>query len=282
MIGVSLPLPLLCGTPADAAQQSLHDSYGSPQAMLASLRARGVASIELRGVAQETDPAVALEAAGAVRQAGLHMTIHASLYPAPPEAFFGCIQPLLPEQADPPVCLTVHTMRAFGAENRVQSTAQLARWGRYALDHGIPVRFALENNRIGNDPLEVTACPDIAGIVREIDLPNVGVCWDFGHLYSDFQRFPDRTPEMLPPEPFAQRAVHTHIHGVRGQTHFPLLGPEDLPLRAYLEVLRANGYRGILNLELDFYRFHARHDPRDALERSVDCLRRAADDLGLA
>ena len=169
--------------------------------------------------------------------------------------------------------VTVHSART-GSEtlDRAATIRLLRLLADYAGRRGINVSLALENNRIHASGLSIVQCGGVYSTVREVNRPNVGTCFDFGHLYSNFLTYPEVTP-FLPPDGFLRRAVQTHIHGVKGITHFPLL-EGALPLEDYLRHLRAAGYRGIYNLELESGRFWREIEPRDGFELSVDRLKK--------
>lgn len=273
MIGVSLPLSILYSKPEGHAQRLLFRGFNDADSFLGWLKSLGVSSVEPRAVSRGVSPERAKAAADAVHGAGLNMTIHAELYDAPAEEFFTTILPLFPARTERPICLTLHTLRDRGPENASCSQEILASWGRYALNNGINAQFALENNRFGKAEHEAVSCPDILRIVKEIDMANVGTCWDFGHLYSNHINFKERTPSMLPPQEFAGRALHTHIHAYQGRTHFPLINETELPLELYLRFLAKNGYGGVYNLEIEAERFYTLYDPQQALAGSIHRLK---------
>ena len=170
------------------------------------------------------------------------------------------------------VPITVHSART-GSEtlDRAATVRLLRLWAEYAERRRLNVVLALENNRIHASGLSLVDCDGVASTVRDVNRPNVGVCFDFGHLYSNFLTYPECTP-FLPPEGFLRAAAQTHIHGVVGITHYPLL-PDSLPLEDYLRCLRAAGYRGIYNLELESGRFWRELDPREGFELSIERLK---------
>jgi sugar phosphate isomerase/epimerase len=137
----------------------------------------------------------------------------------------------------------------------------------------MPVLFALENNRVHSNESSIVTCEGVLSIVEEINLPNVGICWDFGHTYSNYVNFPE-VAELTYPEPFIKRVVHTHIHAYEGRTHFPFMGKAALPLDQYCNQLVQVEYKGIYNLELDIERFYKVYSPRQAFEASILALRR--------
>ena len=274
MIGTSLPLGLLTGSPCCEADKRLIDSYGTPGRLLAAFRERGVSCVELRSVRPNTPLSATAACAEAVLNAGLHLTIHATMTDVSARDFFSVLMPalaLLPA-GHPVVPLTLHSLRTGDETHDRAATIRLLRaWSDYALEHALPIRFALENNRIHESGLSIVDCYGVASTVRETTRPNVGVCFDFGHLYSNFKSYPECTP-FLPPEGFLRAAVHTHIHGLADTTHCPLLAG-SLPLEEYVGQLRRTGYRGIYNLELESGRFWRTIEPRTAFELSIDRLR---------
>ena len=274
MIGISLSPGILTQTPNQAADRQLLDSFGGVSALLKGFADMGVGAIEMRSVRPDTPEKVTAACADAILSAGLRMTIHATLADMPAKAFFRYLMPalkLLP--ADHPVVpLTVHSLRTGSLTLDRSATVRMLRaLGDYAKDHGLNVVLALENNRIHTPGLSIMECDGVAATVLEADRDNVGTCFDFGHLYSNFLTYPECTP-FLPPDSFLKKAAHTHIHGVTGITHWPLTG-DNLPLEDYLRHLRVAGYAGICNLELESGRFWRDIDPREGFEMSVRALK---------
>ncbi len=274
MIGISLSPGVLTDNPNQEADKRLLDAYGGSRALLRGFRALGVGSIELRAVRPDTPREMTAACARAVLDAGLCLTIHATLAELSARAFFATVAPaleLLPAD-HPTVPITVHSARTGSATLDRAATIRLLRlWGEYAERKRMNVVLALENNRIHVSGLSIVECDGVMATVREVGRPNVGCCFDFGHLYSNFLTYPECTP-FLPPDGFLQAAVHTHIHGVKGITHYPLLDG-CLPLEDYLRHLRAAGYRGIYNLELESGRFWREIEPREGFELSVERLK---------
>ena len=274
MIGTSLPLGVLTQNPACEADKRLLDDYGGIRAMLAAFREMGVGAVELRSVKAHADAETLAACARAVLDADLAVTIHAALDELPAEAFFENLRPaleLLPE-GHPIVPLTVHSMKT-GDEmrDRAATVRLLSAWGRFAARRRLPVKLALENNRIHRSGLSIVDCDGVISTVREVGLENVGVCFDFGHLYSNFVSYPECTP-YLPGDDFLRAAIHTHIHALAHTTHYPLTAGK-LPLEEYIGQLNRCGYRGIYNLELECGRFWQEVDPREAFEGSVAALK---------
>ena len=280
MIGASLPLDVLTDKPNQEADKRLLDAYGGSKALLSAFSALGVGAIELRAIRPDTPPEITAACARAVLDAGLRLTIHATLAELSARDFFAAVSPaleLLPAD-HPTVPLTVHSART-GSEtlDRALTIRLLQSWADYAAGENINVALALENNRIHKSGLSIVECDGVLSTVAEADRPNIGVCFDFGHLYSNFLTYPECTP-FLPPDAFLRAAIQTHIHGVSGITHYPLM-EDNLPLEDYLRQLRAAGYRGIYNLEIESGRFWRTIEPREGFERSIDRLQKCLEKL---
>ena len=280
MIGTSLSLGVLTDNPNQEADKRLLDAYGGSRGVLRGLREAGVGAIELRSLRPETPKDVTAACARAVLDEGLALTIHATLAEMSAEAFFAYLSPaldLLPKD-HASVPLTVHSAHT-GSEtlDRAATVRLLRAWADYAEKKQLNIALALENNRIHASGLSIVDCDGVNSTVREVNRKNVGTCFDFGHLYSNFLTYPECTP-FLPPEGFLRAAVQTHIHGVVGITHYPLLN-DSLPLEDYLRHLRAAGYKGIYNLELESGRFWRVIDPREGFELSISRLKECLDKL---
>ena len=78
----------------------------------------------------------------------------------------------------------------------------------YAAERDIDVILALENNRtVQGDNADLVECGGVLKTLHALEMPNVGVCWDFGHLYWDHLAHPDLVPEVMPPEESFTRVV---------------------------------------------------------------------------
>jgi len=134
------------------------------------------------------------------------------------------------------------------------------------------VTIALEN--LMNRPGDVTGTyAELAGVVRLLDSPVVGITLDTGHAYltegvdSAFETFRDGLR-------------HLHVHDcVEGVDHHEL-GRGDLDLARYKEILRARPF--LLVLEVGKGAVLAREtgqDPRGVVLRSLAAVKRMLGDL---
>jgi hypothetical protein len=102
-------------------------------------------------------------------------------------------------------------------------------------------------------------------------MPNLGVCFDFGHSLSNERKFGCDEPR----DSFYDTVRHTHVHSLGKRTHFPL-GCGEALLERNIGALIEHGFDGILSLELSAERFVELYDAREAFVSSVAILKRAA------
>ena len=295
-IGVSLPLALLSGKPASAAQEQLLVRGGEDTAatmhggentaaavqggvsrLLERLKAQGVISIEIRTIRADTPIEDVAAAVQAIHSAGLGITAHGELNEGDQTEFFAKLKPIMALQGS--CTVTAHPIKglASDAECMAATYRALDEVSAYMVaHHPCRITLALENNRIKGLE-DVTHAP--AGVLAALDHvqnPQIGACWDFGHLYSDHIKF---GVPVLPPEEYPFRAVHTHIHALNGRTHFPL-SKGELPLSEYIGMLKQAGYAGIYNLELEPERWPEEWgDPLEYYLTSIELLGRELDEI---
>lgn len=262
MIGASLPFAWLLSGGAP---------LGDIPTVLAALKSRGVESIELRTVRPDTPLHDVLRAAELLWDAGFQITIHAapqSVKTAVRDVFTP-LSVLLENLRQERLTVTVHP----DFENNADMLCALA---QYRDDHGHPIMFALENNRLLPGKREGDCAVLALDAVREArtrGYRDIGICFDFGHYLYYWGKHHPNEPFTLPDRDFFRHVVHTHIHACRAadlRTHFPL-GLYDMPLSDMLYALYY-GYFGVYNIELDFPRFDGLHEPLSALLTSVDIL----------
>ncbi|NLB43203.1 MAG: sugar phosphate isomerase/epimerase, partial [Clostridiales bacterium] len=245
---------------------------------------QGVGSIELRAINAGFSAQEVLACTQAVFDNGLTCTIHGHLEAVDNDVFFNNINSVVERFPNglEQLMLTVHSPKDSedNEENRKKSVKLLTRFAKFALQKQMPVHFALENNRIHSNVPSIVNCEGVLSIVNEVNLPNVGICWDFGHVYSNLINFAN-VPELNSPEAFMKKVVHTHIHAYKGKTHFPFMGDTALPLVQYCNSLKQGGYTGIYNLELDIERFYLQYSPREALETSISELKQCLNMLNI-
>jgi sugar phosphate isomerase/epimerase len=261
-IGCSLPWWYL-GRRDDHPKAGLYRAaFGEVSSGLRLLKEQGVASIEVRYVTGEVPAGRVIEAAEAVRRAGLEATVHAWLAEIGEEDDPGSRYPWLEPLArrldggQEDLLIVVHALEAGGGrvEDLERRTAgALRRTALFLEERRLPVRFALELNRAKGQVDPSTSYEGVVRMWARAGHPRVGICWDWGHGYAN--ALAGRMPEE-PPAEFLRAVAHTHVHdlGPAGGTHWPLTG-RRVPLARYLAVLRGEGYCGIFNLELSPERF---------------------------
>lgn len=270
MIGLSLPLDYLAGdapaTPAAAAWQT---ALGSADASLAALKEAGVTSIELRFIPRDAPGARVLAAAQRVWDAGLATTLHGHL-PAPPLAatFAGLYPSLAPlaealarRGAQSVVTLHCYATPGAPAEDLAARTASALATITAVLEReSIPLRIALENDGARTQAGPSVTYRGILQIIRQVGSGRLGACWDFGHAQANVLA---GRLEAAPDAAYLASVIHTHVHDLGPRTHFPL-SCGAVPVERFLDVLLAEGYSGVLNLELSPDRF-----PEQPLAESV-------------
>lgn len=266
MLGTSLPFKyLLSGEghgllPRDELLARLHDA--------------GCSSIELRSVPPSTPPADVLAAASYVWNAGMKITLHGSVKSATSAVsdIFNPISLLLKElhRNGNELIVVIHPIA--GDDTPAANVEMLKALAAYISENRLRVRIALENNRKLPNGSEGDSMSLVLDAVTGADNSAVGICFDMGHWLYHVKTSGSGVSDIMPPESFRRRIIHTHIHALDGlKTHFPLINPYELPLKRYIEFM-AYGYFGLYNLELDFPRFEEGCDTAKALLGSLKAI----------
>jgi sugar phosphate isomerase/epimerase len=275
MLGVSLPFSLLANSGDNQIYHRMMAEYNHDiSRMYTELHDMDVESIELRAVRDDTDPDLVLRIVQECRSLGFQVTIHGTMRSLDDwERFFDPYHSLISSSLQERYIITVHSLS--DKDKTIQTLKSLS---LYADKNTPTLYFALENNRVKMPPNPGQHCSLVSEMIKMIDHPRVGGCWDFGHFYFNITNAFEGTGQY-PPEDFLKSVVHTHIHGVTNNTtHFPLY-EENLPLKSYCQVLADMGYRGVYNLELDFPRFHQQYDSLMALRDSIRVLQKTISDV---
>jgi len=258
MIGVSLAPGLFHPETASEAVRLLSSQAGGCRRLLKALKAAGVSSVELRTVPGNMPPDLVAEMADRIADCGMGFTVHCGIR-NPQTACEGILRPLEKVLDRAPV-VTVH---ALADEDETALALQ------NILSESTPLRIALENSRKLPGGEYGDSKPMIARIVKAVNHPRLGICWDMGHDWFNVLRTHGDGKTILPPSVFLDRVIHTHIHGVvNSQTHFPP-DDENLPLQSWCGALP----KGVLwNLELEPERYFDIIPPFPALMGSVERL----------
>jgi sugar phosphate isomerase/epimerase len=116
----------------------------------------------------------------------------------------------------------------------------------WALDEYPTLTLALENLNPVPDVIKIgDSRAEVLHVVREIEHPNLGICWDIGH---DVNAGRAEVPGPL----WLRQVRHVHIHDLddNGQDHFPLTFGRVRPGH-WLPPLLRTGFDGIITLELN-------------------------------
>lgn len=266
MLGVSLSIPLLMENASSKKYDSmLLEHFGGRSGLLRAFGKLGVTSIELRSVRMTHTPESILEIAEAIWNEGLSITVHGSLKTRENaiDEVFKPLSLLLNNLRQKSLNITVHPV----TDGCVEALTALS---DYALEHNYPVVIALENCRSRFDGELSDSCPLVLDVIKQVNRPNVRICWDFGHYYYNVDRYMNGDKTSLPPSEFLKYTVHTHIHSYVGtMTHYPL-GSGELPLEYYCNAL---AYSGIYNIELEPERFAHEYEVCEAYCSSIKLLR---------
>jgi sugar phosphate isomerase/epimerase len=146
-----------------------------------------------------------------------------------------------------PATVVVHGAKApAGQRTRRLLYVDTVIFIEWVLDQYPTLTVALENPNPRPDVIKIgDSRAELLHIVREIDYPAVGICWDIGHDVN--------AGRMEPPGPVWLRQVqHVHIHDLddADQDHFPLIYGRVQPQR-WLPPLIRTGFDGIVTLELN-------------------------------
>lgn len=181
--------------------------------------------------------------------------------------------------------MTLHALQEkTGKENssshqlKERTISLLKDWTTKIEKENLPIYFALENNRSKKSAIDPgNSCTEVFEMVNRVNHPNLGICWDMGHLYSNllFGNEIDLKLGSTPPKEFIKKVYHTHIHGLNdeGITHYPLTEDYRLPIASYVDALKGVGYEGVYNLELSFDRFPENVSKIEEAIKSIKYLR---------
>ena len=113
------------------------------------------------------------------------------------------------------------------------------------------LKIALENNNPSSANLVKLGIQrqDVLALIRLIDRPQAGICWDMGHDALT-------TQPVIAPQEWVQKVIHVHLHDFDKdrQDHYPLKFG-NVPYQEWLAQLKQAGMQGIVVLELKGERF---------------------------
>jgi sugar phosphate isomerase/epimerase len=278
--GLSLPVNYLAGSPKTDEDFLYQEHFKQPPVFLKTLKKSGATSIELRAIKATTEPKKASLAAKQILEAGLGTTIHGYL----PQSINGYrfsenLSPIasiakMLKKYQMSSTITLHCYRRRN-ENLTKLVDYNADYIQNLIqsihDEKLPLKIALELNRnIGFTDPSVTY-DTLVTVWNKINNPEmVGFCWDFGHSFWNTSK---NCLDLLPPEDFLDRVIHTHIHDLSpdGETHWPL-SEGVIPLKEFVSRLKERNYNGTYNLELRPERWHTVKDVNTGIFESMSIL----------
>ena len=270
-IGVSLHVGTLLNTPETEAQAALQKEYGGAAALLAYLRREGVCSIEVRNVREHMPVAQSVAAIRAVHEAGLGASIHIAFEERAGREYAARVRTMIDEalRGQERVVFTLHPLKNDG-----ETAARYADWAAALHEYDGRCRLALENMRVLKPDAGHNRIARVAQNIRSAPEAARGVCWDMGHYAYNIVTL-GLPAETCPVRDILGQVIHTHIHSLHHpelDTHFPLQRTNE-PVKSYLAALRAAGYQGIYNIELEPERYIRVMSPRAGMEQTVSVLK---------
>lgn len=255
-------------------------AFGNISEALKRLKGMGVESIELRMVRPKTSPDLVLKALENLKRHGLGFTIH-GLLPAKDDSvetveqfpLWSVADWIREEQGE--AVVTVHSRFHAEPGENVQTYAELTQNSLRGLLREIeaqkaPYKIALEINREKAKTDPSFTWEGVVSMVKAVNHPALGICWDMGHSFSNASR---GVIPVMPPDEFASRVIHTHIHDLspEGRTHWPLR-EKKVPIQEFCQILHKLGYSGVYNLEIGPDRFLEDPDIARSLYDSAETM----------
>ena len=237
---------------------SMHPNWarGQPlRAFLDPLRAAGLTALEFELDSNDTNWAEFGPLMEACRELGYNLCFHAPYRGQRSIAGFAdkqgeemarSLAPLHDIAAQyGPATIVVHGARS-ASRARYLLYADTVAFLDWALEQYPTLTLALENLNPSPDVIKIgDSRAEVLHIVREIEDPNLGICWDIGHDVN--------AGRVEAPGPIWLRQVqHVHIHDLdeAGQDHFPLIYGRVRP-EHWLPPLIRTGFDGVITLELN-------------------------------
>ncbi len=270
-------------------------NHANLEQLLTELNSRDVNSVEIRklsrGVDDDTYKAFN-ESIQMIWDKGMEITIHGDVEGDFKGEKFSDIYPSMRyilenfAKYQSEIIIPIHAIQkkrdetSFSSEEIKDQTIDLfKKWTQMIEAENLPIYFALENNRSKETAIDPgNSCKEVLEMVKAIDSPHLGICWDMGHLYSNLtvgrEIDMDLEQSIVPPKAFLEKVIHTHIHSLNstGKTHFPLTEEYIIPLDSYVEALKSVDYEKTLNMELSFDRYEKDAPVREMIYSSIKRL----------
>lgn len=257
-IGASIPFDYFLNTPESKNALIMKEKISNSNSLLEHFNHCGINYIELRGVGYNASSDSIKEISEKLWGKGFKLTVHTDLpeniINENLESNFTFLKQIIKsiDQFQEELILVIHLY----AWNSQKDKELLEKYinnmnliAKFIESEKIPIKFAIELNRGGINNGPDKTYNGLIKFKNNITSDKIGLCWDFGHAYSNMQK---NTIPLIPPDDFLKNVIQTHIHGVSKDdvTHCPL-NKTNLPLLDYMQALIRNKYNGVYNLEIN-------------------------------
>jgi sugar phosphate isomerase/epimerase len=284
-IGISTSWDFVSGKNQDEESRLTLESFGSLESYLKFVKDRGVTGIELRKFGAGLSENEVRDVCRNLKANHFSLTVHGEIDEHNPdsdlEATFPWLKGVVGVYHESRLIIVVHPIEG---KNKTQdeyhdlTVVTIKKLTDAIRRERLNVHIALEINQFKDNKISPGYTYDgILAIVTEVNSEHAGICFDFGHTWSNVRRgFLDRT---IPGE-FLNRVIHTHIHdlGPGYRTHWPLTSG-NVPVAEYIQSLAQRRYQGFLNLEINYDRFKTATNAKEAIRGSLDKLGEAVKNI---
>ena len=269
--GVSLHVGTLLNEPETDAQAVMQQEFGNSANLLRYLRSEGVSSIEVRNVRAHMPVERSVAAIRTAHEAGFSVSVHIAFEERTGAEYTARVRAIIDEAlyGQDSAVFTLHPLK-----NDEETAARYADWAAAIHSVDSRCRLALENMRVLKPGTEHHRIVRVAHDILAASENARGICWDMGHYAYNIVTL-GLPAETCPVSEILKQTIHTHIHSLYLpdlDTHFPLKRFNE-PVASYLAALRACGYDGVYNIELEPERYIRVMSPREGIEQSVSVLK---------
>lgn len=275
-IGFALYIDVLLGLEFSPKRSMWERACASSRELLNCLKNEGIDNIELKLPSEFWDRRIRT-VLQMIKEYGFHYSFHApgmTDFPGGMENYIHYLNQLckVSSEFDESFIMVVLHGLSGTSINREILISESKKWLKEIVTKvgDSNFKFVLENLRDINSNGKRkcgTSYREILEIQNYVGREHLGICWDFGHGYSQAEY---GIHERIPPSEFLEQVWHTHIHDYRDNiTHLPL-GHGIIPYQLYIYKLLESGFDGIYNLELNPSRVN---DPENFLKYITKSIR---------
>lgn len=279
-IGFSLFTDIILEKSGSKRYAEWPDTFTEINSIFRYLKEEGVSHIEIKlpGTLSESDIYNVL---GKVTEAGFGYTFHAPggfVFPDEFENYITLLEQIVKisnSHFDQKATIIFHglssstnTREDLLRRNRIFVT----RLHQVLAKYDVLLAFEILRDSDDNGKLRTgTSYQEVIDLISPFPNGNIGVCWDFGHGYSQSKR---GIHEEIPPAEFLKLVRHTHVHDYKNKvTHLPL-GQGQVPYQIYIQRLVDADFSGIFNLELNPGRIKDPENFQSYIIQSIRLLKR--------